>query len=233
MTDFGTLIDSMKSDALDPADDSEMKRHVVAALSYYRGKRFEFTEKHDTFDTVASQQSYTAGDTGFPVGIYDIDFLRLEIGTRLVPIEMMLWKKFRELETLTTVVHEPRAAAWYAARSTSTRHRRRSTRWESTSSSTPPWTPDRGTKARRSQSTPTLPSPTTSSRSARSLPENQGALHLGDDSRRLGRVHDPDEAAQHRGQERSHGATQQAAHDAAPGAGLLLTCRRSSSPSST
>lgn len=115
MSDFGTMIASMKADALDPADDTELKRHVVAALNHYRGERFEFSEKVGTFSTVADQEEYVQGVDDVPDGIFSIDELRITISSRIIKIPMIPWTEFRAKQKLTSTISQPRYAAFYAS----------------------------------------------------------------------------------------------------------------------
>lgn len=116
MSDFGTMVTSMKSDALDPADTDAMKRHIVAALKNYRGIRFEFAEKIGTFSTVADQEAYTPGAGGVPSAIFQIDRLQLTVNGRDVEIRMVPWLEYRNRKLAAATVHQPRIGAWYAGK---------------------------------------------------------------------------------------------------------------------
>jgi hypothetical protein len=87
---------------------------ITTAISYYRSKRFEFNELQASFNTVADQESYTSGDTGFPTDLGEIDTIRITVsGTRylLAPVS---FAELQALSTTTTATGRPTRFSWYA-----------------------------------------------------------------------------------------------------------------------
>jgi hypothetical protein len=96
---------------------SEIASAITSAIALYQSKRFEFNEKQASFNTVASQQSYTSGDTGFPTDIAQIDKVRVTVSSRYVyPTP----KTFNELTAMTSASTDTGPPdvhwAWYAAK---------------------------------------------------------------------------------------------------------------------
>jgi hypothetical protein len=87
---------------------------ITTAIRFYRSKRLEFNEKQASFNTVADQESYTSGDTGFPTDIGEIDSVRMTINGRLVVLEPKNFNELQAISTTTATSGYPAYWAWYA-----------------------------------------------------------------------------------------------------------------------
>jgi hypothetical protein len=98
-----------RSDLTTPIADA-----ITTAIRFYRSKRLEFNEKQTSFNTVADQESYTSGDTGFPTDIGEIDSVRMTINGRLVVLEPKNFNELQAISTTTATSGYPAYWAWYA-----------------------------------------------------------------------------------------------------------------------
>lgn len=93
---------------------SDIASAISTAITYYRSRRFEFNELSASFNTVAAQESYTSGDTGFPTDLAQIDTLRITVsGTRYM-LEAIPFAELQARSVTTSTTGAPDAYAWYA-----------------------------------------------------------------------------------------------------------------------
>lgn len=112
---LGDLINNIKADILEPAEDTDIKRHIVAALRHLAGERFDFCEVVGAaFNTVAGQEMYTQGSGGVPAAIKAIDFMYVLQGTSRREIIVKPWDEFRGMRSATTEPGIPEYAAFAA-----------------------------------------------------------------------------------------------------------------------
>lgn len=112
---LGDLITNIKNDILEPAEDADIKRHVVAALRHLSGERFDFAEVAGaSFNTVVSQEVYTQGSGGVPAAIKAIDHIFLTVGTARREIRLLPWDEYRRQRSAVNEPGTPETAAFYA-----------------------------------------------------------------------------------------------------------------------
>jgi hypothetical protein len=87
---------------------------ITTAIAFYRSHRFEFNEQQASFNTVASQEAYDSGDTGFPDDIGQIDSVRVTASGRVVPLEPKTLHEVQALNSATTTTGIPSGYCWYA-----------------------------------------------------------------------------------------------------------------------
>ncbi len=92
---------------------SQIADAITTAITYYRSHRFEVNEQQASFNTVASQEAYTSGDTGFPTDVGQIDVVRLTQSGRRIVLEPIEFSKLQELSISTSHTRAPSAYAWY------------------------------------------------------------------------------------------------------------------------
>lgn len=92
---------------------SEIAAAITTAISYYRSKRFEFNELTASFNTVADQESYASGDTGFPTDLGQLDTARITVSGVRDPLRPIGYGTLQELSSTTTATGVPSAYAWY------------------------------------------------------------------------------------------------------------------------
>ena len=92
---------------------SEIAAAISTAITYYRSKRFEFNELSASFNTVADQESYTSGDTGFPTDLGQIDSIRLTVNGNRYMLEPIPFEELQARSITTTVTGAPTSFAWY------------------------------------------------------------------------------------------------------------------------
>jgi hypothetical protein len=92
---------------------TEIAAAITTAITYYRSKRFEFNELAASFNTVASQEAYTSGDTGFPTDLGQLDTARITVSGVRDPLRPIGYAKLQELSSTTTATGAPSAYAWY------------------------------------------------------------------------------------------------------------------------
>jgi hypothetical protein len=87
---------------------------ISSAITKYQSRRFEAAEEQSSFNTVASQQSYTSGDTGFPTTIGQIDSVQVTVnGTNLL-LEPMSYTDLQRVSAQSNATGQPSRWAWYA-----------------------------------------------------------------------------------------------------------------------
>jgi hypothetical protein len=87
---------------------------ITTAITYYRSKRLEFNQLSASFNTVASQESYTSGDTGFPTDIGQIDVVRITQSGRRIVLDPMEFSELQARSDSATQTNVPSNYAWYA-----------------------------------------------------------------------------------------------------------------------
>jgi hypothetical protein len=92
---------------------SEIAAAITTAISYYRSKRFEFNELTASFNTVADQESYASGDTGFPTDLGQLDTARITVSGVRDPLRPIGYAELQQLSSTTTATGVPSAYAWY------------------------------------------------------------------------------------------------------------------------
>lgn len=113
MSNLTTMLASVKEDILEPADTTAITRHICTALRHFRGMRFAFSEKTDTFPTVANQEAYTPGSGSVPVAIYEIDHLAITINGYDREVRMVTWPELLRARTASSTAGKPKIAALY------------------------------------------------------------------------------------------------------------------------
>jgi hypothetical protein len=86
---------------------------ITTAITYYRSKRFEFNEITASFNTVASQEAYTSGDTGFPTDLGQLDTARITVSGVRDPLRPIGYAELQRLSSTTTATGRPSVYAWY------------------------------------------------------------------------------------------------------------------------
>lgn len=87
---------------------------ITSAIDFYKSKRFEVNEKTDSFNTVANQQSYTSGDTGFPTDIGQVDLVQVTASGTITTLDPISFQELKDKTTITTLTGVPSEYAWYA-----------------------------------------------------------------------------------------------------------------------
>jgi hypothetical protein len=87
---------------------------ITSAIAFYRSKRFEFSQKQTSFNTVADQESYTSGDTGFPTDIGQIDVVRITQSGQRIVMKPIAFSELQALSANTSLTDVPSRYAWYA-----------------------------------------------------------------------------------------------------------------------
>jgi hypothetical protein len=92
---------------------SEIASAITTAITYYRSKRFEFNELAASFNTVADQEEYESGDTGFPTDLGQLDTVRITVSGVRDPLRPISYAKLQALSSTTSLTGAPEAYAWY------------------------------------------------------------------------------------------------------------------------
>lgn len=92
---------------------TEIAAAISTAIAQYRSKRFEFNELSASFNTVADQESYTSGDTGFPTDLGQIDSIRVTVDGNRYLLEPLAFEELQARSITTTYTGAPTAFAWY------------------------------------------------------------------------------------------------------------------------
>ena len=114
MADSLTTLKARIANELNRTDlTSEIASAITTAIRYYRSRRFEFNELQASFNTVASQEAYATGDTGYPTDIGEIDTLRITVSGNRYLLEPIPFAELQTLSTATTLVGRPTRYAFY------------------------------------------------------------------------------------------------------------------------
>jgi len=114
VADLGTVLDEILEETHEPAEGSAFKVKIQDLLLKLRGERYTFTNKTDTFPTVANQDEYVPGVGSVPADIKEIDFMRITSSGRKTPIEKRTFEELRRAQWIGLRSSEPRIWAWYA-----------------------------------------------------------------------------------------------------------------------
>lgn len=114
MADSLTTLKARVASELNRTDlTSAIASAITTAITYYRSFRFEFNELQASFNTVASQEAYTTGDTGYPTDIGEIDTLRITVSGNRYLLEPITFAEQQSLSTATTLIGRPTRYAFY------------------------------------------------------------------------------------------------------------------------
>jgi hypothetical protein len=112
-TSLTTLKANIAGELNRPDLTSEIAAAISTAITYYRSKRFEFNELSASFNTVANQESYTSGDTGFPTDLGQLDTLRITVDGNRTLLKPLSFAELQARSITTTNTGAPTAFAWY------------------------------------------------------------------------------------------------------------------------
>jgi len=111
--DVAEMIDTIKAESHWPDEYTAILRHIVRALRYLRFERFYFSEKSDTFATVANQDAYER-DTDYPADLLEIDSLRCVWGSGDIILSKVSFEQLRlEQSGSTANRNTPEIYAWH------------------------------------------------------------------------------------------------------------------------
>lgn len=115
MADLSALKTRIASEIHRPgALTTEIANAITSAIAKYRSRRFEVNEQQASFNTIASQEAYDSGDTGFPDDIGQIDSVRVTANGRVTVLEPLTIHEVQERNSASTTEAEPYGFAWYA-----------------------------------------------------------------------------------------------------------------------
>lgn len=96
--DVAGMIAAVKDETHWPSETTAIIRHLVASLRHYRRRRFWFSEKTGTFNTVAGQSDYVR-TTNYPADLMEIDSMRVESGTGEIVLERISLPDMRAMQS--------------------------------------------------------------------------------------------------------------------------------------
>ena len=99
-------------------DDAVIKREIISAIRYYRGKRFFFNEGQAQMLTTAGQESYgpesaTGEQDGYPADMLRPDRLRITINNSIYILDHKTIHHIRNVNTNPDTTGYPDWWAWY------------------------------------------------------------------------------------------------------------------------
>ena len=92
---------------------AEIASAISSAILQHRSRRFEFNELPASFNTVAAQESYTSGDTGFPTDIGELDTLRITVSGTHTLLRSLTFPELQALSITTSLTGAPSGYSWY------------------------------------------------------------------------------------------------------------------------
>lgn len=96
--DVASMIAAVKDETHWPSETAAIIRHLVASLRHYRRRRFWFSEKTGTFNTVAGQSDYVR-TTNFPADLMEIDTMRVESGNGEIIMDRISLADMRAMQS--------------------------------------------------------------------------------------------------------------------------------------
>lgn len=107
----GTMIADVQDETHWPSETTAIIRHMKAALRHYQRRRFYFSEKADTFATVAGQHTYIRSE--YPSDLLEIDSIRAVIGGGETVLNRIGLIEMREKQANSTADREgPQYFSW-------------------------------------------------------------------------------------------------------------------------
>lgn len=114
MSDFSTIAAEIVAGVLNshPNTSALVKAAMVRQLQALQPEVLPFMELAGSFNTVASQKSYTSADTGMPKGLLRFERLGYDMGSYLRPLEVVDVDTLRYLQEHPATAY-PFRVAWY------------------------------------------------------------------------------------------------------------------------